>query len=164
MQDSNITDSFQSPTYGQVDFAEVITKIVDYVESDPEYPYRLIVGTDSQLKNGTGADFVTAIIIHRVGAGAIYFWQRQNKNHQYVLRQRIYDEALMSLSAADNLVTAFGRENGLMKHLEIHVDVGQQGPTREIIAEVVGMIRGNGFNVKIKPDAYGAAKVADRHT
>ena len=160
-QDNN---NFHSATFGQLDFDQVVGKIVEYVESKADYPYRLIVGTDSQLKNGTGADFVTAIIIHRVGVGAIYFWRRKSVVQKYVLRQRIYDEALMSLSAADNLVTAFGRENGLMKHLEIHVDVGQQGPTREIIAEVVGMVRGNGFNVKIKPDAYGAAKVADRHT
>lgn len=157
-------NSYQSPTFGELSFKRVISKIVEYIDSDFDYPYRLIVGTDSQLKNGTGADFVTAIIIHRVGAGAIYFWQRISRFRKYVLRQRIYEEALLSLSTANNLVLAFGAENGLMKQLEIHVDVGQKGPTREIIAEVVGMVRGSGFNVKIKPEAYGAAKVADKHT
>jgi len=32
-----------------------------------------------------------------------------------------------------------------------------------MISEVTGMVRGSGFEVKIKPDAYGASKVADRH-
>ena len=33
-----------------------------------------------------------------------------------------------------------------------------------MLNEVVGMIRGSGFKVKIKPEAYGAQSVADRHT
>ena len=58
---------------------------------------------------------------------------------------------------------AFGQKKAV-QDVEIHVDIGQKGPTRELIAEVVGMIRGNGFNVKTKPDAFGASSVADRHT
>jgi predicted RNase H-related nuclease YkuK (DUF458 family) len=33
-----------------------------------------------------------------------------------------------------------------------------------MIKEVVGMIRGSGYEVKMKPFAYGAFVVADRHT
>lgn len=33
-----------------------------------------------------------------------------------------------------------------------------------MITEVVGMIRGSGYDVKIKPQSYGASKVADRYT
>jgi hypothetical protein len=33
-----------------------------------------------------------------------------------------------------------------------------------MIAEVVSMIKGNGYEVKTKPDSFGASKVADRHT
>jgi len=33
-----------------------------------------------------------------------------------------------------------------------------------MIKEVVGMVRGSGYNAKTKPDAYGASAVADRHT
>ena len=155
---------FNSTTYGELDFGQVIQKIVDYVDADLEYDYRLIIGSDSQLKNHTGADFVAAVIVHRVGAGAIYFWNREFRQKPYVLRQRIYEEALLSLEVAHQLVEKLGNKNGLLDALEIHVDVGQVGPTREIISEVVGMIRGSGFAVKIKPEAYGAAKVADRHT
>jgi hypothetical protein len=47
--------------------------------------------------------------------------------------------------------------------LEIHVDIGQKGPTKEMIREIVGMVRGNGFFVKIKPESFAASTLADRH-
>ncbi|MCK4816393.1 hypothetical protein KA005_11550, partial [bacterium] len=47
--------------------------------------------------------------------------------------------------------------------LEIHIDVGPLGPTREMIREVVGMVNGNGFTAKTKPEAWGASTVADKH-
>jgi len=33
-----------------------------------------------------------------------------------------------------------------------------------MIREVVGMVNGNGFYARTKPDAYGATSVADKHT
>jgi predicted RNase H-related nuclease YkuK (DUF458 family) len=48
--------------------------------------------------------------------------------------------------------------------VEVHIDVGAQGETRDLIKEVVGMVVGSGFQAKIKPDAYGASSVADKHT
>ena len=49
-------------------------------------------------------------------------------------------------------------------NLEIHIDVGEHGDTRDMIKEVVGMVTGNGFVAKTKPEAYGASYVADKHT
>ena len=48
--------------------------------------------------------------------------------------------------------------------MEIHVDVGEHGDTREMIKDVVGMVTGNGFVAKTKPYAYAASYVADKHT
>ena len=108
-------------------------------------------------------DFVTALVVHHIGKGGVYFWSRLERNHIHSLRQRIYEEAMYSLALAQRVVEAFGQKKAV-QDVEIHVDIGQKGPTRELIAEVVGMIRGNGFNVKTKPDAFGASSVADRHT
>ena len=52
----------------------------------------------------------------------------------------------------------------LQFNLEIHVDIGENGRTKEMIDEVVGMIIGNGMRVRIKPHAYAATSVADKHT
>ncbi len=155
---------FNSPTYGMLSLEEVRQRILTYMEEDAKATYRLVIGTDSQPKNGSGVDFVTAYVVHRVGGGGIYFWRRTVEQKRYVLRQRIYTEASMSLEAATEFFNSF-KDNGISDYeVEIHVDVGMIGETREMLAEVVGMVRGSGFMVKTKPDAFGASKVADRHT
>lgn len=155
---------FNSPTYGVLTLEQIHQKISKFMGEVSDKSYRLIIGTDSQPKGEQGADFVTAIVIHRVGMGGIYFWQRKEEKKKMVLRNRIYEEAVLSLSCAQELLATF-KNNGITKYdVEIHVDIGTHGETRELIAEVVGMIRGSGFLVKTKPDSYGATKVADRHT
>ena len=48
--------------------------------------------------------------------------------------------------------------------IEIHLDIGTNGDTKDLIREVVGMVVGSGFDARIKPDSFGASKVADRFT
>ncbi|MBU1110567.1 ribonuclease H-like YkuK family protein [Patescibacteria group bacterium] len=155
---------FNSPTYGRLNFHGVLEKIINYINVNPEKKYRIVIGTDSQLKNSKRYDFVKAIVVHRVGSGGVYFWQRLVQNKRYVLYQRIYEEALMSLELAEKFIKAFCPNDISDYALEIHVDIGRVGETREMINEVVGMVRGQGFEVKTKPEAYGAACVADKYT
>jgi predicted RNase H-related nuclease YkuK (DUF458 family) len=160
----NDTANFYSPSFGKMDLHTVRTCIIAFMEEYPDAQYRLVIGSDSQYHNNRQVDFVTAIIVHRIGGGGIYFWKRIVSDKKYVLRQRIYEEALHSLSTATEFVGMF-RYNGISHYeIEIHVDIGTMGETREMIGEVVGMIRGSGFNVKTKPEAFGASSVADRHT
>lgn len=157
-------ENFISPTFGPMDLAKVRKKVLAFMERSPEQKYQLVIGTDSQAKNGEGCDFITAIVIHRIGMGGIYFWKRTVEKKSLVLRARIYQEAVLSLTCAEEVLDAF-KNDGISKYdVEIHVDIGKYGETREMIAEIVGMVRGSGFTVKTKPDAYGASKVADRHT
>jgi len=154
---------FVSPTWGRLDLEGVIRKISSYMSQVPEAKYRVIIGTDSQVYNGR-VEFVTALIVHRVGSGGIYFWAKRSESREYVLRSRIYEEAFTSLKFAQKFLDESSK-NGIWGYdLEIHVDIGRVGETRAMINEVVGMIRGSGFNVRVKPEAYGASSVADRHT
>ena len=147
-----------------LELPQVREKILAFLAREPERTYHLVVGTDSQPHNGSGVDFVTAIVVHRVGAGGIYFWKRAVNKKVYVLRQRMYEEATMSLEMAET-VLALLHKDGITKYdVEIHVDIGAFGDTREMITEIVGMIRGSGYAVKIKPESYAASKVADRYT
>jgi len=155
---------FYSPSKGEMSFHEVISDIVGIMEHDPDNHYEVIVGTDSHSNSGPKEmDFVTAIIIHTVGKGGRYFWKRSRERNIYTLRQKIYKEATLSFELARALMEELEQQTLLDYNLEIHVDVGERGKTREIIDEVVGYIRGGGFNVKTKPDAYGASCVADKH-
>lgn len=155
---------FISPSKGQLTFDETFAEITAYVDEQPEEQYRLIIGTDSQNHVDQDVCFVTAIIIHRVGKGARYYYRRFSKAYMNNLRQRIYYETYLSLEVA-MMVTAKLAENGDCRlNVEIHLDVGEQGETKELIREVVGMVIGSGFQAFIKPDSYGASKVADKYT
>ena len=46
----------------------------------------------------------------------------------------------------------------------IHADIGENGQTKDMIKELTGLIIGNGFEPKIKPEAYIASVVADRYS
>lgn len=159
---SKVTNNFHSPTLGEMTLSSVIERIGSYMEEAPDYKYRLIIGTDSAGKNHANVDFVTALVVHRIGAGGIYFWEKRLAT-VHSLRERIYKEATLSLEFARKLLDILQGEEFLDYDFEIHVDIGKEGETRDMIAEVVGMIRGSGFNVKTKPESYGASSVADRH-
>lgn len=133
-----------------------------YVCQEPEAHYRLIVGTDSQVRDET--TFVTAIIIHRAGKGARYYYSRERSRYTRSLRQRIFYETAKSLEIAGKLAAKLAENGHSDLDIEIHLDVGENGPSRDLIREVVGMVTGSGFEALIKPNSYGASKVADKYT
>lgn len=155
---------YQSPTHGKVDLEQLKKIVSSYMAEDKNAAYEIIVGSDSQKVKNNTYDFVSALIIHRVGAGGIYFWKRELQDKKISLKERIYQEATMSLQTSENFVNFF-KQNGIAKYnIQIHVDIGKNGETREMITEVTNMIRGSGYAVKIKPYSFGASKVADRYT
>ena len=160
---------FVSPTQGEVAIERMITDIAEFVDEEPSSFYRLVIGTDSQERRMNGSaevDYVTAIVIHRRGKGARYYWKKEKTNGKIpVLRDKIYTETLNSLEVAQEIVPRLRQLVTPAKYdLEIHIDVGPLGPTREMIREVVGMVNGNGFTAKTKPESWGASTVADKHT
>ena len=162
MKNKNI---FHSPTKGKMELDRVVREISSFFDEDSEKKYRLIVGTDS---NGDKkADFVTAVIAYRVGKGGRYFWRKTNGGKIYhTLRDRIYQEVTLSLGVAQDILSQLkssSSKESPIYDLQIHIDVGQNGPTKDMIKEVVGMVRGNGFKAKIKPNSFGASIVADKH-
>jgi predicted RNase H-related nuclease YkuK (DUF458 family) len=65
---------------------------------------------------------------------------------------------------AGQLAEALAQNGHADLNVQIHLDVGENGQTRDLIREVVGMVVGSGFDARIKPDSFGASSVADRHT
>lgn len=173
MEVKNIEDiRFESITYGQLRIKEVLSAIKKFLEEDPEEEYSLVIGTDSHEINGSKLsnrkiNLVTAILVHRRGYGGRYFWARRTIGNIHSLREKIYAETLLSLEFATSFVPMLKKElNGDSPNydLEIHIDVGEHGDSRDMIKEVVGMVTGNGYVAKTKPHAYGASYVADRYT
>lgn len=172
MVDTHKEWKFQSLSHGSLILEEVIAHIKEFLEEDPKAQYSLVIGSDSQEKILSGekkkmVHLVTAVVVHRKGFGGKYFWQKKQIPLLATLRQRIYAETLTSLEFASLFVPLLKKAlNGTAPNymLEIHVDVGEHGDTREMIREVVGMVTGNGFVAKTKPYAFGASYVADKHT
>lgn len=158
--------------HGKIDLQDMLSSIKSFLEEDPEAIYSLVIGTDSHEKSGTNMqnreiNLVTAIVVYRKGFGGKYFWKKKVVGNIHNLREKIYAETLESLDFARMFVPILKKKlNGTSPDydLEIHVDVGQHGDTREMIKEVVGMVTGNGFVAKTKPDSYAASYVADKHT
>ena len=143
--------------------AEVVQEIMAYMGADLTRRYRVTIGTDSELLNTKNADFVTAIAVHRIGNGGRYFWHRFELGKFHTLRDRMIQEALISLDIAKEVLSELKKFPLPEFDFEIHADIGPNGPTNAVIQEIVCMIRAHNFEVRTKPDSYAATIVADRH-
>lgn len=153
---------FASPTKGKLSFEEMMADISGYIIGLPTSAYKVIIGSDSQVRQETC--FVTAIIVHRIGKGGRYYYRKKIQRKIKSLRQKIFYETAQSLEIGA-MVTKYFAESGLDDtEVEIHIDVSKHGETKDLIREVVGMVIGSGFQAKIKPEAFGASVVADKHT
>lgn len=137
--------------------------IKHFLQEDPQANYKIVIGTDSQTTNRMTL-YVTALIIHRVGKGARFFFGKKKSKPIFDLRHRIYKETELSLELIE--VMKENRITDLVADwpIEIHLDIGQQGETRMLIQEVVGWVTAVGYVAKIKPYSYGASSVADKYT
>lgn len=154
--------TFHSPTYGNQTFDQMIDGIVAFVGDGKDHGYSLMVGSDSEM--GLDTHFITAIVLHRHGRGAKYYWSQMVKPRFNTLRERIWQEAIFSISVAKSIVEELAKREVANHDIQIHVDIGENGPTRSLIQEITGYVRGNGFAVHIKPDSVAASAVADRLT
>ncbi len=151
----------------------VAVEIGRFMNAEPERKYKVTIGTDSLRLASGRADFVTAVVVHRVGNGGRYFWRRQELGKFHNLRDRIIKEVLISLDLGKEVLLElkklsstdafFGAETAPVWDFEIHADIGENGPTKPMIQEIVGMIRAYNFMPITKPGSYAASNVADRH-
>lgn len=143
----------------------VVGQIADFVRREPGRFYKIIIGTDSRADSVSS--LVTALTVWRVGNGAVHFWTRTEEKKFGSLRDRIWAEAIASITLAQEMrgrLQALIGDEFFWQGNEIHVDIGPNGPTRDLIDSVAGMIRGYHFTPVIKPYSFGASVVADRHT
>lgn len=155
-----------SPSKGLLDADEVVAHMRHFIEKNPARFHKIIVGSDS---NGNGrTSFITAVTVWCVGHGAIYFWTRtRGKRVFHTLRDRIWEEAMLSITLAQEFRSRLKDELGedfFWDGNEIHIDVGENGVTKDLITGITGLVRGYDFTPVIKPHAVVASSIADRHT
>lgn len=155
-----------SPTFGEIDILEIAEKIYSFL-NEKDSKYEILIGTDSQA-NYDSTKFVTAIVVHKVGKGGIYFYETTKENKIYSLTERIWVEAMNSLKMATKLLETLRIISKLddfcLPNCEIHLDVGTNGKTKNLASSIQGVIVSHGFKTKIKPDSYASSCVADKYT
>ena len=158
-----LDQTFHNPSIGDMTFDDVILTLVSEMARGSRDRFALLIGTDSST-SANHLDLVSAIVLHKIGHGGRYFWTRTRERRAPSLRFQIWREAWLSFELAQAVIRGLEAHSLLQVNLEIHVDIGENGPTKDLIDEVVGMIIGNGMAVRIKPHAYAASAVADKHT
>ena len=148
----------------------------------PEAKYEIVVGCDSPSSDKPF--FPIAIVILRTGFGGRFFLKKMhypdnflkkfaNINWKNRILQEVYLSCELALSLRETLEKEFPacRQAGAnttpsfnYQFQYIHADVGEHGKTKEMVKEVVGLIRSNGFEPRIKPQSFAASVVADRYT
>jgi predicted RNase H-related nuclease YkuK (DUF458 family) len=161
---------FYNPSKGNLKVDEVISEVFSYISEKPEKLYDIIVGCDSS--SGETPHFPLAVVVLRKGEGGRFFLKRIGyKNRKfYNWKERILEEVTLSCEFAlflkENFEKKIGKatDSANFEFRYIHADVGENGATKDMIREVVGLIRGNGFEPKIKPESFVASSVADRYS
>lgn len=160
--------NFYNPSQGDLKANQVIDQILAYINEKPERFYDIIVGCDSS--SGEEPHFPVAVVVLRVGEGGRFFLKKIGyKNRKfYNWKTRILEEVFLSCNLALYLRESFEKRikellnSSHYQFRYIHADIGENGKTKDMIKEVTGLIRGNGFEPKIKPESFVASTVADR--
>jgi len=158
---------FFSPSKGNLSFLETIKEIVSYIFEQPDKEHEIIVGCDSS--SSEEPVFPIVIVVLRKKRGGRFFLKkvRYSDKKFYHWKQRILEETTLSCKFALELKEVLDKEIKDSSNYEfryIHADIGENGATKEMIKEIVNLIRGNGFEPKIKPNSFAASVVADKYT
>lgn len=170
MEHNGLEGNFYSPTKGNLSSSQVIGEILSYIKERPEMFYDIIVGCDSS--SGLEPNFPVAVAILRKGEGGRFFLKKvkytSNFNKRFVnWRNRILHEVLLSCDLA--LVLREEIEKKIDKSFNyqfeyIHADIGENGGTKDMVKELTGLIKANGFEPIIKPYSCIASVVAHRYS
>ncbi len=171
MQDILNNGHFYNPTQGNLTFDQMVKALFQYMGEKPDKSYEIIVGCDSS--SGEEPNFPLAVVVLRKGEGGRFFLKRIKyppaERKFFNWKSRILNEVMLSCELALSLREKVEKRTKRADSFDfefryIHADVGENGQTKDMIKEVTGLIRGNGFEPKIKPESYVASVVADRYS
>ena len=137
---------------------DAIEDIREHIGYYNTHPYTIHVGTDTKpyLDYTT---VITTICFREKGKGAIVAYQKCKTSVFPSMRDRLFHETLVSLEVAAVILQLTG------KRPTIHADVNpkKDALSNITIDAIMGMIKGLGYAVLVKPEAW-AADIADMYT
>lgn len=145
----------------KISFEEIVDIILEHKEDNG----KISVGTDSHIKK-QDCIFSLAICLYAGDSqnGGRYFIKRTiiNKRKYPNLLQRILAEVQKSVELGLKLLEIIP-----ILDIEIHLDVSgsdKNNGTSKFAEMLTGYAKGAGFDCRIKPNAYAASSVADKHS
>jgi uncharacterized protein len=143
----------------------IFTDIVADIKNHSNINGRVYIGTDSQVIKQE-CIFSTAICLHGgVGQeGGRYYIRKIKFNADKFpsLLSRITSEVEKSISIAMKVLKDIPKVD-----IELHLDISpseKQEKSSKFADMLVGYTKGVGFECKVKPDAFAATTIADKHT
>lgn len=156
-----------SPAYGEVSMQTIASIIAQKTAQAEPGEFELVIGTDSQ--NFDKTKIVVVVALYQVGHGGIFFYDIQHVRRINNVGQKLLYETQLSLEYATSLVAEFEalKQSGAYDYeqhlsLAIHVDAGENGPSRQVIPQVVGWIASCGYQAVVKPDSFAASSIANK--
>jgi len=157
---------------GMLSLPQMVKTIIHYISEAPNEDYNVVVGCDSSSEESPV--FPVVVVVRRIGKGGRFFIKRirfsSDQKKFYNIHSRILQEVYLSCQVAlylkEKLLPALEKADS-QSHCQfryIHADIGGDKETQGMIKEVVNLIKGNGFEAKIKPESYAASTIADRFT
>jgi predicted RNase H-related nuclease YkuK (DUF458 family) len=144
-----------------IDFNDIIEQIKEHTLLNGT----IYIGTDSFFVKNK-CIFATAICLYGADnqQGGRYFYIKTSLNKKQFpeLSIRMIKEAEKTINLANHIVELIPTAK-----LELHLDISPQENnegTSHLAKMLVGYVKGSGYECKIKPDAFAAASIADKHS
>lgn len=160
---------FYNPTVGNLTFEGVVDEVINYFLSSPKSNFEIVVGCDSSSEDYPY--FPVVLVVRKIGEGGRFFLYKMYYSKKfYNFHQRILQEVYLSCELAlkfrEEILKRIKKNNLKINYQfqYIHADVNENGQTRDMVKEVIGLIRSNGFEAKIKPESFAASSIADKFT
>ena len=139
--------------------------IIEHIKIHCNYNGTVYIGTDSFFIKSK-CIFSTAICLYGADnqQGGRYFYTKNkiNKNKFPELSLRMIKEAENTINLANHIIDLIPSAK-----LELHLDISPQEKnegTSHLANMLVGYVKGSGYECRIKPDAFAAASIADKHS
>jgi len=153
--------NWKTGSSNNIDYSSIILQIKEHSKHNGT----VYIGTDSFFIKDN-CIFSTAICLYGADnqQGGRYFYTKTklNKKQFPELSIRMIKEAENTIVLANNII-----ENVPDAKLELHLDISPQESnegTSHLANMLVGYVKGSGYECKVKPYAFAAASIADKHS
>jgi predicted RNase H-related nuclease YkuK (DUF458 family) len=144
----------------RISMKDIESELESHIKADGN----IFIGCDSFIKGGKCV-FASVICLHggRDQRGGRYFWFRERSSDKKYnnIALRIFEEVAKTVNFGLELTERFPSAN-----IELHIDVSshERGKTYKYVDQLTGFAKSAGFNCQIKPFAWAAASIADKHS